>query len=270
MSDIVFESLRPFLNAILIGLGGLLIALIVSWAVSHLLARPMGSVWSRFIGSLLALAIGIWTVKVILDTTGAAGLLVVIVTAITGAFAIGSERIAGVLLAGISLFFGRTYSAGDYVVIAGREGRVSNVSLFLTTLETVNGDEIYIRNAEATNGTIVNYSAHPGHLISVKVPLPVNQDLNRAVEAIQKALAVEVSPAATAVLYQPIVPLHGAARAQYHLRQVCVGLDLRPLNKPEVFANAFAGAFDDDGNLTYEKLKGLVGKQMKALAERVG
>ena len=47
MSTSVFEALRPFLNAILIGLGGILIALIVSWIVSHLLARPMGKVWSR-------------------------------------------------------------------------------------------------------------------------------------------------------------------------------------------------------------------------------
>ncbi|MBK9008989.1 MAG: mechanosensitive ion channel family protein [Anaerolineae bacterium] len=210
MSDSVFEALRPFLNAILIGLGGILIALIVSWVVSHLLARPMGSVWSRFIGSFLALAIGIWTVKVILDTTGAAGLLVVVVTAITGAFAIGSERIAGDLLAGVSLFVGRTYSAGDYVVIAGREGRVANVSLFLTTLETVNGDEIYIRNAEATNGTIINYSAHPGHLISVKVPLPVNQDLNKAVEAIQKAVTGFAPELSTKALSQPAVVVQTA------------------------------------------------------------
>ena len=36
----------------------------------------------------------------------------------------------------------------------------------------------------------------------------------------------------------------GTSRAQYHLRQVCVYLDLHPLNKPEVFANAFAGGFD--------------------------
>lgn len=58
----------------------------------------------------------------------------------------------------------------------------------------------------------------------------------------------------------------GTSRSQYHLRQVSVFLDLRPLNKPEVFANAFAGAFDDDGNLVDEKLAGLIGKQMKALA----
>lgn len=57
----------------------------------------------------------------------------------------------------------------------------------------------------------------------------------------------------------------GTSRAQYHLRQVCVFLDLHPLNKPEVFANAFAGAFDADGNLTEPRLIQLVADQLKAL-----
>ena len=188
MPEGILETLKPYLNAILIGFAGFVVAFIISQIVNRALVRPMGPVWSRFIGSLVALGIGAWTIKLILDSTGAAGLLVVIVTAITGAFAIGSERIAGDLMAGLSLFFGRTYGAGDYVVISGQEGRVANVSLFLTTLETVNGDEIYIRNAEATSGTIINFSAHPGHLISVKVPLPVSQDLNIAVTAVQNAV----------------------------------------------------------------------------------
>lgn len=59
----------------------------------------------------------------------------------------------------------------------------------------------------------------------------------------------------------------GTSRAQYHLRQVCVFLDLHPLNKPEVFANAFAGAFDADGNLTDERLQQLVEQQMQALVQ---
>ncbi|NJC97251.1 MAG: hypothetical protein FIB03_13110, partial [Anaerolineae bacterium] len=114
MSDGILEVLRPYLNAILIGFGGFLVAFILSQVVSRVLARSLGPVWSRFIASLLALALGAWTIKLILDSTGAAGLLVVIVTAITGAFAIGSERIAGDLLAGIGIFVGRTFSAGDY------------------------------------------------------------------------------------------------------------------------------------------------------------
>lgn len=57
----------------------------------------------------------------------------------------------------------------------------------------------------------------------------------------------------------------GTSRAQYHLRQVCVFLDLHPLNKPEVFANAFAGGFDADGNPTDAKIGQLVADQMQAL-----
>lgn len=61
----------------------------------------------------------------------------------------------------------------------------------------------------------------------------------------------------------------GTSRAQYHLRQVCVCLNLHPLNKPEVFANAFAGAFDAQGNLLDETLKNLIGEQMQALVNKV-
>ena len=65
----------------------------------------------------------------------------------------------------------------------------------------------------------------------------------------------------------------GSSRAQYHLRQCCVYLDLRVLNKPEVFANAFSPAFEargdvadtDEGRLLREQIARL----MKALTERV-
>ena len=41
----------------------------------------------------------------------------------------------------------------------------------------------------------------------------------------------------------------GTSRAQYHLRQTCVYLDLRVLNKPEVFSNAFSAAFTANGDV---------------------
>ena len=57
----------------------------------------------------------------------------------------------------------------------------------------------------------------------------------------------------------------GSARAQYHLRQVCVFLNIHLLNKPEVFSNAFNGSFDDKGNLTDDRIQGLVQEQLVAL-----
>ncbi|WP_047394523.1 NADPH-dependent FMN reductase [Chitinibacter sp. ZOR0017] len=58
----------------------------------------------------------------------------------------------------------------------------------------------------------------------------------------------------------------GTSRMQYHLRQVCVFVDLHPLNKPEVFANAFAGGFDADGNVLDEKVQENIRQQLAALA----
>jgi chromate reductase len=58
----------------------------------------------------------------------------------------------------------------------------------------------------------------------------------------------------------------GTVRAQYHLRQTAVYLDLRPLNKPEIFVRAAQNAFDADGNLTDETVKKLLVQQLDALA----
>jgi len=59
----------------------------------------------------------------------------------------------------------------------------------------------------------------------------------------------------------------GTSRAQYHLRQVCVFLDLHLLNKPEIFCNAFANTFDADNKLTDERIQTLIVQQLVALQQ---
>ena len=50
----------------------------------------------------------------------------------------------------------------------------------------------------------------------------------------------------------------GTTRAQYHLRQVCVFLDMLPINKPEVLVPLAAQKFDKDSNLTDEAALGFI------------
>ena len=57
----------------------------------------------------------------------------------------------------------------------------------------------------------------------------------------------------------------GGARAQYHLRQVLVFLDMHPLNKPEVFVTFANQKFDAQGNLTDEKTKEFIKGLLDAL-----
>jgi chromate reductase len=65
----------------------------------------------------------------------------------------------------------------------------------------------------------------------------------------------------------------GTARAQYHLRQTCVYLDMVPLNKPEVFVSAAHQKVDAQGRLTDEPSRAAIRALLEALAawtRRVG
>jgi len=58
----------------------------------------------------------------------------------------------------------------------------------------------------------------------------------------------------------------GTMRAQYHMRQVMVFLDMRPINKPEVFLPAAGNLFDENGNLTDDGVAGRLTDLLTALA----
>lgn len=57
----------------------------------------------------------------------------------------------------------------------------------------------------------------------------------------------------------------GTARAQYHLRQSFVFLNMYPLNRPEVMIGNAAERFDAEGNLKDEKSKALIRGLLEAL-----
>jgi chromate reductase len=57
----------------------------------------------------------------------------------------------------------------------------------------------------------------------------------------------------------------GGARAQYHLRQSFVFLNMHPVNRPEVFVTFAPLKFDEKGNLTDAKTLEL----MKSLLENL-
>jgi chromate reductase, NAD(P)H dehydrogenase (quinone) len=59
----------------------------------------------------------------------------------------------------------------------------------------------------------------------------------------------------------------GTARAQYHLRQMMVFLNMFPVNQPEVMIGNASERFDAEGNLTDETTKDFVRQLLQNLAE---
>ena len=58
----------------------------------------------------------------------------------------------------------------------------------------------------------------------------------------------------------------GGIRAQYHLRQSFVFLDMHPVNQPEVAIAHAAKAFNAQGELTDETTRQLIAQLLQALA----
>ena len=63
------------------------------------------------------------------------------------------------------------------------------------------------------------------------------------------------------------VGMFGSARAQYHLRQMMVFLNIYPINQPEVMIVKAADRFDEDGNLTDEASKDLIRQLLQNLVD---
>ena len=63
------------------------------------------------------------------------------------------------------------------------------------------------------------------------------------------------------------VGLIGTARAQYHLRQMMVFLNMFPVNQPEVMIGNASKRFDSEGNFTDEATKDFIRQLLQNLAE---
>lgn len=58
----------------------------------------------------------------------------------------------------------------------------------------------------------------------------------------------------------------GGARAQYHLRQTFIFLNMQPVNRPEVMLSDAPHNVDADGNVTNEQTRRLIMQLLEALA----
>jgi len=61
------------------------------------------------------------------------------------------------------------------------------------------------------------------------------------------------------------VGMLGTARAQYHLRQMFVFLNMHAVNQPEVMISNAAKRFDEQGNLTDETSRKLIQQLLQEL-----
>ncbi|NUM44302.1 MAG: mechanosensitive ion channel family protein [Anaerolineales bacterium] len=220
MSEALVTFLTHLVTAVLIGGAGYLVILFGGRLVNALLSRIMSKTWAGFLTNVIRLALLFLTIKLIVDRTGATGAFVVLVTALTGAFAIGSERLAADLVAGTKLLVLNYYKVGDLVTIAGKLGHVTHITLTNTIIATDSLDNIIIPNSEAINQIITNHSQIPGHRLEVIIPIPGDHDRTHVMRVMQEA-ALTFTP--QMIEHEPKVMLENfGVNTQYYKVRVIV------------------------------------------------
>jgi small conductance mechanosensitive channel len=82
--------------------------------------------------------------------------------------------------AGVLILAFRPFKAGDTINAAGIEGKVEELQVFSTTLNTVDNKRIIVPNAALMGGTITNYTANDSRRVDLQFAIGAGQDLDRA------------------------------------------------------------------------------------------
>ena len=187
MSEAVVDLIYNIFLAVAIGAIGYLAAWITARVIKKVLGRYLSASWAGFLANMAALGIILLAIKMIVDLTGATGAFVIIVTALTGAFAIGSNDLAADLVSGVKLLFLNYYGVGDMVTIAGHTGQIEEVTMTNTVLATRQRDHVIIPNSQAIGQIIVNHSKVPGHIVRATIPIPGEHDRDKVMAIMHEA-----------------------------------------------------------------------------------
>lgn len=141
--------------------------------------------------------------------------------------------------------------------------------LDISKIPMFNDDERLIEIPESVNTISKKISSADGLLIvTPEYNYSIPGVLKNAIDWISKMPSAPFNGKPTAITGATPGML-GTVRAQVHLRQIAVALNLDILNKPEVYVGTAHEKFDAQGNLTDEKTKDVLRKLLVALSEKI-
>jgi small conductance mechanosensitive channel len=119
--------------------------------------------------------------------------------------------------AGIMLLIFRPFKVGDVITVAGNTGKVDEIALFVTTLDTPDLRRFVIPNSQIFGSTIENVTFHPERRVDVNVGIDYSADIDKA-----RATLLEAAAKMPGIVGDPAVVLTGlgASSVDFQVRVV--------------------------------------------------
>lgn len=191
-----FEAAWPLISDYVLPAAGAILALIVGYLVAKFVGRIVSNpvrkrvdeTLGRFVGKMVYYSIMACVTIAILGSVGVQVASFAAILAAAG-FAIGMafQGTLGNFAAGIMLLVFRPFKVGDAVNAAGVKGKINEIDLFTTTMDTPDNRRIIVPNSAIAGGTIENMSYHEHRRVDVPVGCDYSADLRQTREVLERA-----------------------------------------------------------------------------------
>jgi small-conductance mechanosensitive channel len=108
------------------------------------------------------------------------------VTGIAIAFAL--QNILGDLFSAFTIYFGRPFEIGDYIIIGDDGGTVTKIGLRSTRIQLLEGEEMIISNREITSGKVRNLQKMPWRRVEFIIRISPNIQLKKVPSVLKETV----------------------------------------------------------------------------------
>ncbi len=179
----LIAMLPNFVIAILVLVAFFLLARLARKLVSQLLSKisdkqELNKLFSN-LSYLIVLGLGVFLALGILNLSTIVTSLLAGAGIIGLALAFAFQDISANFVSGIFIAFQKPFQVGDIIEAEGHTGKVSEISLRITTITTFQGLEVMIPNKELFQGTVVNFTNTKERRVDLAVGVSYGDDLRK-------------------------------------------------------------------------------------------
>ncbi len=179
------------LVALVIAVAGWWLASIVQRVVRRLLldTAHLDLTAGAFLSSLCYYAVLVVAFVFILQEVGIqATSLVAVLGAASLAVGLALQGTLSNMAAGVMLLIFRPLRIGDSIEVAGKNGTVKNLNLFMTELASGDNVQVLIPNSQVWGAAMTNFSAYPTRRVSAGFVVPADRDPQAVAQRLRESL----------------------------------------------------------------------------------
>ncbi len=178
------EHLMPSMFYAAMGLGIIFLGYLAASYISRLISRPVcrrvDETLGKFVGKMVFYTIMFGVTGAVLSKLGAPlGGLAAMLAAAGFAIGLAFQGTLSNFAAGVLMLVFRPFKVGDMINAGGVMGKVNEIDLFTTTLDTPDNRRIVVPNSGIAGGTIENVTFHPHRRVEVLVGVSYSADLDQ-------------------------------------------------------------------------------------------